>query len=95
MTQADELLIGGIGTEGPDGDTPGSWQDLFIAGLRIGTTGGTADTNITASMGYKIVSSTGAYTASKTGMTQRDHASAIATFKAQPVILSQMVLVLA
>ncbi len=81
-TQADELLIGGIGTEGPDGDTPGTWQNSFIVGARLGTTGGTADQNITASMGYRLVSSTGSYTASKTGMTNRDHAAAIATFRA-------------
>ena len=80
-TQANELLIGGIGTEGPDGDTAGTWQNSFTAGPRLGTTGGTADTNITASMGWRIVSAIGTYTASKTGMTARDHASAIATFK--------------
>jgi uncharacterized repeat protein (TIGR02543 family) len=80
-TQTDELLIGGIGTEGPDGDNAGTWQDAFTAGPRLGTTGGNADTNITASLGWRIVSSVGSYTASKTGMTQRDHASVIATFK--------------
>ena len=49
--EADELLIGAIGTEGPDGDTAGTWGNSFTAGPRLGTTGGTADTNITISLG--------------------------------------------
>jgi len=80
-TQADELLIGAVGTEGPQGDSAGTWGNSFTPGPRIGTTGGGDDSNITVSMGYRIVSATGAYTASKTEMTARDHASAIATFK--------------
>ena len=75
-------MIGAIGTEGPDGDTIGTWDSSFTAGPRLGTTGGTADTNITADLGYRIVSTTGAYTASKSGITSRDWAAMIATFKA-------------
>mgnify|MGYP001373237849 CR=1 FL=1 len=81
ITQADELLVGAIGIEGPDGDTAGTWDNLFTAGPRTGTTGGSADTNITADLGYRIVSSAGAYTASKSGITSRDWAAMIATFK--------------
>jgi hypothetical protein len=81
-TQAAELLIGAIGTEGLDGDIAGTWDNSFTAGPRLGTTGGTADTNITISLGYQIVSATGAYTASKSGITSRDWAAMIATFKA-------------
>ena len=73
-----------IGTEGPLGDTAGTWQNSFTAGPRTGTTGGTADSNITVAMGWQTVSDAGSYTASKTGMTSGDHASIIATFKAQP-----------
>ena len=82
--EADELLIGAIGTEGPDGDAAGTWGNSFTAGPRLGTTGGTDDTNITTSLGYRIVSATGAYTAAKSGITSRDWAAMIATFKAEP-----------
>ena len=81
-TQADELLVGVVGTEGPDGDTAGAWDGSFLAGPRLGTTGSTADTNLTVSLGYRIVSDTGAYTASKTGITSRDWGAMIATFRA-------------
>ncbi len=81
-TQADELLIGVIGTEGPVGDSAGTWGNSFIAGPRAGTTGDADDTNITISLGYRIVSATGTYTASKTGITERDWGALIATFKA-------------
>jgi hypothetical protein len=83
-TQADELLIGLVGTEGPQGDTSGTWGDSFTLGPRAGTSGGTDDTNITISMGYRIVASTGAYTAGKTGITSRDWTALIATFKSDP-----------
>ena len=79
-TQANELLIGIIGTEGPDGDTPGMWGESFVEGPRLGTTGGTDDTNITIALGYRIVSAAGAYTASKSGTTERDWTALIATF---------------
>ena len=79
-TQANELLIGIIGTEGPDGDTPGIWGNSFVAGPRLGTTGGTDDTNITIALGYQIVTAADAYTASKSGITERDWAALIAAF---------------
>jgi uncharacterized repeat protein (TIGR02543 family) len=81
-TQADELLIGMVGTEGPIGDAAGSWGLGWSTGSRVGTTSGTADANITMSMGYQIVSSIGTYEASKSGITSRDAASAIVSFKA-------------
>ena len=83
-TEADELLIGAIGTEGPNGDPGGTWLNSFTTGPRTGTTGGTDDTNITISLGYRIVSASGAYTAAKSGITSRDWAALIATFKAEP-----------
>ncbi len=85
-TQADELLIGAIGTEGPASDATGTWQNSFTAGPRNGTTGGFfPNSNITASMGWRIVSVTGTYTAQENGITARDWAAAIATFKAGPL----------
>jgi hypothetical protein len=79
--QADQLLIGAVGTEGPNGDTAGTWSSSFTGLLRAGTTAANADSNITVSMGYRIVSSAGDYTAAKSGITSRDWAAAIATFK--------------
>jgi hypothetical protein len=81
-TQADELLIGAVGTEGPNGDAAGTWGNSFMAGPRLGTSGDAADSNITASLGWRIVSTTGAYAAQKSGITSRDWAAAIATFRA-------------
>jgi len=79
-TQADELLIGAIGTEGPVGDDAGTWDNSFTAGPRDGTTG--ASYEWTISMGYRIVSSIGDYTAEKSGITEQYWAATIATFEA-------------
>lgn len=80
--QPNQLLIGAVGTEGPEGDAAGSWSNSFTEGPRAGTTGGTdATTNITVSMGWQIVTTSGSYTAAKTGITSRDWAGAIASFK--------------
>lgn len=80
LSQTDEIAIGAIGTEGPDGDTAGSWSNSFNAGQRVGTTGGSASSNVTISEGYLIVSATTALTAAKTGITSRSWAGAIATY---------------
>jgi hypothetical protein len=80
--QADEILIGGIGWEGPDGDDAGTWQNSFNAGQRLGTTGAGAASNITVQEGFLIVAATGAYTAAVTRTANsRDWAAAIATYK--------------
>lgn len=85
-TQADELLIGGIGTEGPDGDLPGTWNgDTTDNNQRLGTTGAGATSNITVAAATKIVAATGTYSADKTGIDSRDWAAAIATYKAAAV----------
>jgi hypothetical protein len=81
-TQASELLIGVIGTEGPVSDNPGIWDYSFINGPRVGTSGGDSNTNWTVSLGYRMVSATAAYTAQKSGITERYWAATIATFKA-------------
>jgi uncharacterized repeat protein (TIGR02543 family) len=83
-----QLLIGAVGTEGPSGDTAGSWSNSFTAGPRSGTTGSTEDTNVTISMGWQVVTSAGSYTAAKSGISSRDSASAIATFKTTDVGIS-------
>ena len=84
-----QLLIGAVGTEGPGGDTAGTWSNSFTAGPRAGTTGGTdATSNITVSMGWRIVTAAGGYTAAKSGITSRDYAAVIATFKTTDAGLS-------
>jgi beta-lactam-binding protein with PASTA domain len=87
-TQANELLIGAVGTEGPHGDAPSHWLNSFTVGPRLGTnfgsTGG-GDTDITVALGWRIVGATGAYTAQPNTLTTgRDWAAAIATFKSGP-----------
>lgn len=76
-----EILIGAVGTEGPGGDTQGAWSNSFQGIAYIGTTGGAAAQNVSLSVGYKIVSATGAQTAAKTGITSRQWGAAIATYK--------------
>ena len=86
-TVADELLIGGIGWEGPDGDNVGTASNSFTLGERLGTTGGGAAGNITAQEIYRIVSATGAYTAEVVRTANsRDWAAAIATYKGVPAV---------
>ncbi|MBX3025899.1 VWA domain-containing protein [bacterium] len=78
-TQAYELVIGAIGVEGPSGDS--FTAGPYYTGLtRAGTTGGTADTNITINPEFRIVTLTGAYAADGT-ITSRDWAVALATYK--------------
>lgn len=78
---ADQLLIGTVGTEGPAGDTAGTWENAFTAGPRTGTTATTTDAEITVSLGWRSVASAGSYTTAKSGITSRDWAALIATFK--------------
>jgi hypothetical protein len=80
-TQAYEVVIGAIGTEGPGGDTQGSWSNGFQPIAYTGTTGGAAAANVSLSVGYKIVNATGAQTAAKTGITSRQWGAAVATYK--------------
>src|SRR3989344_5545535 len=80
-TQADELLIGVIGPEGPLGDT--FEQDTNYALIdRAGTTGGAAASNVTNNAEYRIVSSTGSYSATGTLGTGRNWLAVVATYKA-------------
>lgn len=79
--QAYEIAVGVIGTEGPESDSAGSWSNDFQAGVRIGSSGQSAVSNSTVSEAYKVLSSTGAQTAAKTGVTSRRWAAVIATYK--------------
>jgi hypothetical protein len=82
-TQNNELLFGCVATNGPVENAEGYWGDPFKNyGLRDGTTGAGAASNVTASSHWLVVSATGAYAASKTGITSRPWSAAIATYKA-------------
>lgn len=81
LSQAQEICIGAIGTEGPPTDAAGTWSNSFSAGQRDGTDTAGAASNVTISEGYKIVAATTAQSATKTGVTSRDWAAAIATYK--------------
>jgi len=86
LAQTDELLVGCIGTEGPNGDAAGTWDtganQTTDNGQRLGTTGGNALTNITVAAATKIVTATTGGIASKNSIDSRDWAACIATFKA-------------
>jgi uncharacterized repeat protein (TIGR01451 family) len=84
-TQANELLVSAIGTQGPVGDSPGNWQFEFLDGPRAGTTGDADDSNWTVSLGYRIVPGTERYEAQKNNLTERYWAATIATFKGESI----------
>ncbi len=79
-TQNDELLVGLVGVEGPTGDTftTGPSYSLLV---RSGTSGGQAASNVTVNPEYRVVSSTGTYSASGTLGTSRNWGALIATYK--------------
>jgi hypothetical protein len=79
--QANELIIGVIGTEESTNVGVGTWQNGFSAGPQIKTSG-TSTNEWRVSMGYQIVSATGQYTAAKILNTNAYWAASIATFKA-------------
>jgi hypothetical protein len=79
--QADELIIGVIGTEEATDAGVGTWQNGFTAGPQIKSSGTTAY-EWRVSMGYQTVSATGTFTAAKTVANNPYWAATIATFKA-------------
>ena len=87
LSQADELAFGAVGTEGPRDDTRGSFTTgtSYVSGNETleftGTIGGSAASNISCDSAIEIVSATTAQTAAKTGITSRDWAAVVATFK--------------
>jgi YD repeat-containing protein len=80
-TQAYELLLGAIGVEGPTTDTFTAGSSYTTIGRR-GTSGGAATNNITVNPEYRLVTATGAYSATGTLGTSRRWAAAIGTYKA-------------
>ncbi len=82
--QADGITIGFVATEGPSGDTftQDSSPAYSTPPVRVGTTGGSAATNMTIAGGYFIETATGTKTYNPTLGTSRDWAAAIVTLKA-------------
>ncbi|MGD9109716.1 MAG: hypothetical protein PVG93_02135, partial [Phycisphaerales bacterium] len=81
-SQANELIIGMIGTEDSSGDAgAGTWLNDFIDGPTIKTSGASYEWRV--SMGYKMVSATGEFTAAKTYTNEPYWAASVATFKAE------------
>lgn len=75
------LLVGVVGTEGPSGDTAGTWSTPSTNGQRAGTTGSSAASNVTVSEAYQLAPSAGSTPSlSKTGMTSRDWGCALRAF---------------
>jgi hypothetical protein len=69
--QAREFIFAGVLTQGPSGDTAGTATAPFTLGQRLGTTGGTATTNVTIQELYDIANSAGTFTAAETAITSR------------------------
>lgn len=76
LSQASEVLVAGILTEGPVEDTGGTWGDALTAtpetSNKFGTTGGVAGSNRTIRVAAHELSATTAVTASLSGMTSRN-----------------------
>ena len=85
-TQDNELLIGMIGTEESTDAGTGTWGNSFTAGPQQKTSGASYEWRV--SMGYRIVSSKGQFTASKTVTNNPYWAAAIATFKTEDILPS-------
>lgn len=81
LAQAAEEAVAAIGTNGPQGDSAGSWSNSFTAGARVGTTGASAD--VTVSEGYKQLAATTAVTAAKASITNRAWMAAVITLMEQ------------
>lgn len=91
-SNSSELIVGAVGINGPDGDTPGTWNGTTTDNdQRLGTTGAGATSNVTINSAVKVVSSTGTYNASKTGMTSRQWGASVATYKATVVAHSRRI----
>jgi hypothetical protein len=74
-SHANEFLWGSIGYFASAAPT-GTWNDGFTSGGQFKSTGGISGVED----GYKTVSSTGTYTAAKTGINKDDWAALIATY---------------
>jgi hypothetical protein len=77
----ESVLVGVVGTEGPSGDTAGTWSTPSTNGQRVGTTGNPAAGNVTVSEAYQLAPTAGSTPAlSKTGMSNRDWGAELQAF---------------
>jgi hypothetical protein len=77
----DEVFWGIAGTNGPSGDAAGDWQNGFLSGQRVGTTGGVATSNGTVNVGYIEAFNLDTPTALLTNITSRWWAALLVTYK--------------
>jgi hypothetical protein len=80
-TSGDRIIVGVVGTEGPSGDTAGTWVRPTTAGQRVGTTGNPANSNVTVSDAYTLAPGSVTNGLSKTGMTSRDWGATYTEFR--------------
>jgi hypothetical protein len=85
-TRPVELVLGAFGVEGPNTDTF-SVGSGYTLDRRRGSTGGAADSNISAALEWKEVSATGAQTATASNNNARHYAAAVVTYRAAPTKL--------
>ena len=81
-----EFAYGLFVTEGPAGDTAGTvGADTTTSGQRVGTTGGTAATNITINEGFLLSGAPATRSARLSGVTSRIWVAALATYANETV----------
>ena len=90
-TQGSELLLGTIGVEGKSNESFTVGSSYTSIG-RTGTNQGSAASNITINPEYRLVTTTGAYSASGTLGTSTKWAAAIVTYKAVPSTATKLVI---
>jgi hypothetical protein len=78
-SHANEFLFGAVGYAAAS-KASGTWNDAFMSGGQYADTGGIGGVED----GYKTVSSTGPYTAAKTGVDKGDWTAVIATYATAP-----------
>ena len=79
LSQADELVIGVVSTQGPVADSAGTWQLGLTAINRVGV--GSGISGATVSDAYAITTTTAAVEAHKHSITSRNWTASVATFK--------------
>jgi len=77
--QTHEVLVGAVGMVTVAADVGGTWGGSFSNGQKANSGGGASDGAI--SEGYRIVTATGAYTASKTGTVSAPWGALIVTYR--------------
>ena len=75
-----EFLLASLATEGPASDAPGAWPSGWTDCGRWGTVGGSAASNITLSVGCRVVTEYGPYSVSKAGVTPRYWALSLGSY---------------